>query len=162
MGSLSALTTPLLYRQMEPGEVTAVYDVVARVFDKFVAPDYSAEGVQEFLKYARGLGGRSNHFVLLAVSQGTVAGMIEVRNNEHISMLFVASEYQGRGISRALIDCALDSCRRDKPGLVSVTVNSSPYAVPIYEKLGFHATGPEQAIHGLRFTPMVLYLPRGE
>lgn len=35
-----------------------------------------------------------------------------------------------------------------------MTVNSSPYAVPVYEKLGFHATGSEQTVNGLRFTPM--------
>jgi len=35
-----------------------------------------------------------------------------------------------------------------------MTVNSSPYAVPIYHKLGFKDTGSEQVVNGLRFTPM--------
>ena len=37
-----------------------------------------------------------------------------------------------------------------------MTVNSSPYAVPIYHKLGFKDTGSEQVVNGLRFTPMEL------
>lgn len=37
------------------------------------------------------------------------------------------------------------------------TVNSSPYAVKIYEHLGFRATDSEQTVNGLRFTPMVYY-----
>ena len=34
------------------------------------------------------------------------------------------------------------------------TVHSSPYAVEVYRHLGFAATGPEQTVNGLRFTPM--------
>ena len=37
-----------------------------------------------------------------------------------------------------------------------MTVNSSPYAVPVYHKLGFKDTGSEQMVNGLRFTPMEL------
>ena len=74
----------------------------------------------------------------------------------HISMLFVDRAFQGHGIARALINRALAICRREKPELASVTVNSSPYAVPIYERVGFHVTAPEQVVHGIRFTAMVL------
>ena len=34
------------------------------------------------------------------------------------------------------------------------TVNSSPYAVKIYEHLGFVPTDNEQTVNGIRFTPM--------
>ena len=37
---------------------------------------------------------------------------------------------------------------------ISITVNSSPYAVEVYRHLGFTPTGGEQNIDGLRFTPM--------
>ena len=33
-------------------------------------------------------------------------------------------------------------------------IDSSPYAAPIYQKLGFRAIGPEQVVDGLRFIPM--------
>jgi len=35
-----------------------------------------------------------------------------------------------------------------------MTVNSSPYAVDIYRRLGFHAISEEQLTDGIRFTPM--------
>ena len=35
-----------------------------------------------------------------------------------------------------------------------MTVNSSPFAVEIYQKLGFHALSGEQLADGIRFTPM--------
>ena len=34
------------------------------------------------------------------------------------------------------------------------TVNSSPYAVPVYHKLGFIDMDSEQLSDGIRFTPM--------
>ena len=34
------------------------------------------------------------------------------------------------------------------------TVNSSPYAVPVYRKLGFVETDTEQLADGMRYTPM--------
>ena len=37
-----------------------------------------------------------------------------------------------------------------------MTVNSSPYAVPIYHKLGFKETDSEQIVNGLRYIPMIL------
>lgn len=36
-----------------------------------------------------------------------------------------------------------------------MTVNASPYAIPVYRKLGFIDIDVEQVINGIRFTPMV-------
>ena len=42
----------LIYRAIKPGEENEVCSLVTRVFKSFVAPRYSQEGVDEFLKYA--------------------------------------------------------------------------------------------------------------
>jgi GNAT superfamily N-acetyltransferase len=149
-------------RPMQAGEETPVCELIARVFQAFVAPDLTPEGVQEFLKYVQpeSLLERSqvNHFVLVGLAQDRIVGVIEVRGYQHVSLLFVDQAYQGRGIARDLWRRALDICRREKPGLAEVSVNSSPYAVPIYEKLGFRSQGPEQNVHGIRFVPMAFDL----
>jgi hypothetical protein len=36
---------------MAPGEEKHICDLVLRVFDQFVAPDYPEEGIQEFKSY---------------------------------------------------------------------------------------------------------------
>lgn len=36
----------------------------------------------------------------------------------------------------------------------TITVNSSPYAVPVYHKLGFIDTDTEQLSDGIRYIPM--------
>jgi GNAT superfamily N-acetyltransferase len=145
---------------MKAGEETEVFNLIARVFDEFVAPGYSQEGVQAFLDYVQpeALLTRSadNHLTLLALADTQILGVIDMRSCHHISLLFVDTAYQGQGISRALLDTALSLCRELGHDLAEITVNSSPYAIPIYERLGFRATAGEQVKNGIRFTPMVL------
>lgn len=152
----------IAYRSMTSGEEDEVSDLINRVFDDFIAPGYSPDGVQEFRKYvqAEAIKQRSetDHFLLVAIAAEKIVGVIEIRANEHLSLLFVDSEFQGRKISRELLHRALDICRYHQPDLTQMTVNSSPYAVPIYERLGFDPTGPEEVLNGIRFVPMILNL----
>jgi predicted GNAT family N-acyltransferase len=145
---------------MQPGEETAVCDLVNRVFDEFVAPLFAQEGVREFRTYTQPDAMRhrsqADHFVLVAAAPDQIAGMIEMRDWSHVSLLFVNKEFQGRGISRELLRQALDICQEQRPHLRQVTVNSSPNSVRTYERLGFRATSPEQLVNGIRFTPMIL------
>ena len=75
-------------------------------------------------------------------------------------LLFVDSDFHRRGISRELLRRALDICCENRPDLSEVSVNSSPFAIPVYQKLGFQITGPEQTVNGIRFQPMVLNVER--
>jgi len=148
---------------MRADEAPAVSTLVVRVFDQFIAPEYSAEGIAEFRRYVHSdeLAARleKNHFTLVGVAADVLVGMIEVRNYEHISLLFVAREHQGQGVARALWERALAICQQMRPALAEVTVNSSPYAAPVYERFGFQAAGGWQEIHGIRFLPMVWRRP---
>jgi predicted GNAT family N-acyltransferase len=86
-------------------------------------------------------------------------GAIEVRDYNHISLLFVHMAHQRQGIARELLRRALAICCRYRPSLRQVDVNSSPNAVVAYARLGFRQRGPEQIKNGIRFVPMVLDLP---
>jgi ribosomal protein S18 acetylase RimI-like enzyme len=66
-----------------------------------------------------------------------IVGVIEVRQFRHISLLFVDDRFQRQGIARALVRHAVARCLSRRPDLRQITVRSSPYAVPIYERLGF-------------------------
>ena len=151
-----------IIRPMHRGEETEVFDLVRRVFNEFVAPLYSQAGVDEFFRYAQpdALVQRSqnNHYVLLAVVERNPVGMIEIRDNCHVSMLFVDRSFQRQGISRALLQQAIDECRRHHPDLNQISVHAAPNSVPIYERLGFRPEYSEQVIEGVRFIPMTLEL----
>lgn len=147
---------------MKPAEEQEVSALVVRVFTAYVAPLYSPEGVQEFLRYADpqaiALRSTSTHFVLVAEYANICIAMIEVRDYDHISMLFVEGEHQRKGISRSLLREALSICKESRPDLSSVTVHASPNAIGAYQQLGFFPTAAEQSVNGIRFTPMILSL----
>lgn len=144
---------------MRSGEERAVCDLVHRVFDLTVAPLYSRKGQRNFKKYAdheeMSARIRSDHFVLLAVVDTAIVGMIEIRRHQHVSLFFVQPESQGEGIGRDLLEKAVGVCRSEKPQLGEVTVNSSPNALSAYERMGFIPTSGVQEISGVRFAPMV-------
>ena len=97
---------------------------------------------------------------LVALAGETLAGVLHVKENRHLSSLFVAEPWQGRGISRALWERAkadlLESRVRSE-----ISVNSSVYAVPVYERFGFEACGPRVDAIGLSHVPMRVFLRRG-
>ncbi|MCP4752667.1 MAG: GNAT family N-acetyltransferase [Proteobacteria bacterium] len=145
------------YRLIEPGEEEETFSMVDRGFHAFVREDFSAEGADEFHRAIRDMifNQPTSHSITVAVSEGGIVGMIDVKENYHISIFFVEPSRMGQGIGRGLLDTALAVCRRNKPDLEEIEVHSSPWAVPVYGKLGFEAAGPEQVANGIRFTRMV-------
>ena len=90
--------------------------------------------------------------VLVAEQDSDLVGVIEMLNCDHIAMLFVST--RRKGIAKELIRGALAECRRRRPGVNRITVNSSPFAEPVYSRMGFRATGPLQEKNGIIFVPM--------
>ena len=150
------------YRFMRRGEEERVCALVGRVFNEFVAPDYSPEGVEEFFKFAAPAALRNRdgdtHIVLLAEEKTELAGVLEARDCKHISLLFVEKGFHRKGIAKELLRLAIRECRKRLPDLRSVTVNSSPFAIPAYRKMGFLETGPSREVNGIIFVPMVCAL----
>jgi predicted GNAT family N-acyltransferase len=64
----------------------------------------------------------------------------------------VDSAYQRQGLSRQLWDHARAAVGAVNPGYF--TVNSTPYAQPVYERFGFVTTGPRVETKGIAFVPM--------
>lgn len=68
-------------------------------------------------------------------------------------MLFVNKEYHSRGIARSLVQTVVERCKSEG-NISNITVNSSPYAIEVYHRLGFLDTDKELTVNGIRFTPM--------
>ena len=150
----------ITYDFMQPGDEHKVCDLVLRVFDSFVAPDYSEEGINEFKSSitVEGLIKRSeeDHFILLARHADEIVGMIDIRDHHHVSLFFVDIAFQNKKIGKALFQKAVAICRNRGTKLNQISVNSSPYAVAIYENMGFRKTDDERIKNGMRFLPMSL------
>lgn len=148
-------------RALDIRDIRDAMELVREVFFEFEAPGYSQQGIDEFLRFiepgAIAAMMDSGELALWGCFDGALlTGVVASKNLNHISLLFVKKQYHRRGIARALFEKALTACAAS--GAKSITVNSSPYAVEAYRRLGFTETGKEQTIKGILFTPMVCKL----
>ena len=153
---------PVVYREMKPGEAPAVCDLVTQVFNQYVAPDYGQEGIDEFFRFANPDAlkerMRSGGVVWVAQRVDALVGMLEFFPPDGIAMLFVTVRRQG--IAKALLTRAISRARSLDPGLAKLIVHSSPYAVPIYQRMGFRKAGDATTENGITYFPMELLLQR--
>ncbi len=140
----------------------AVSELIRKVYDEFVAPDYSAEGNRFFYDWIEPQKikerQKSERNILVASVDGKMAGMIEIRDNNRISLLFVDKDYHGRGIAKNLFHAALKQCIQKEPSLSKFYVHASPFSVPVYKRLGFVAVDEMQEQNGLKYLPMEMNL----
>ena len=139
-------------RKLRPGEIGKALCLAWNVFQQYEAPDYTQEGAEEFYKSIHDETYLSGLCWYRAFVQDDLVGVLATRSaGTHIALFFVEGKYHRQGIGKQLYQAARAANHTN-----IMTVNSSPYAVPIYHKLGFRNTGPEQVVNGLRFTPMEL------
>lgn len=135
-----------------------------RTFLRFEAQDYPPEGVRNFERfvsdqtiYRMFIIGSYHLFVAYAGTK--LVGMITLRDDSHISLLFVDEKYHRQGIGRALVQCVSDFLVSESRAS-RMTVNASPYGVEFYHKLGFRDVRPQEQKDGIIYTPMELVLSR--
>jgi len=160
--TLYALLKNPAVRQLNVPDASAAMDLVWRVFSEFEAPSYSDEGILEFKTFINSdsIAEKISNGKLLiwgAFEDAKLVGVIAVRQPLHISLLFVDKQYHRRGIARKLLETALNATTHANAH-ERVTVHASPYAVEIYQRLGFVTVDTTRTMHGIRFTPMELLL----
>jgi GNAT superfamily N-acetyltransferase len=140
-------------RQARAADAAAISRLVTGLAHFFVA-DPSSPEVGPFLagltahSYAQRIDSSEfSHYV--AEDAAGPCGVIALRNGSHLYHLFVRADAHGQGIARALWEHA-----RARTDHSTFTVNSSLYAVAVYERLGFVAKAPPQTADGLVFVPM--------
>jgi GNAT superfamily N-acetyltransferase len=148
----------------QPEQENEIYALIRKVYDEFVAPDYSDEGNKFFYNWIapekiaeRQRVGRN---MLVAMIDSKIAGVIETRDNSYVSLLFVLKEYQGLGIAKKLFHEALKNCQKTDPYIDKFYVHASPFSVPVYKKLGFAETDSMQEQNGIKYLPMEMKIVR--
>ena len=148
---MTLIDSMIQIRRLSDPEIPAALDLAWKVFSEYESPDYSIEGTEEFRKcmhdeeYLYGI----DYYG--AFDSSNLIGLIGIRSNlEHICFFFVDGQYHRQGIGTKLFDQLLDNYKGN-----IITVNSSPYGLGFYKKLGFVPTEEEKTINGIRFTPMI-------
>lgn len=140
----------MLIRQLEQRERHQVGQLVWAVFLEFEAPDYSQEGIQTFYHIINDDDFMGSLNLYGAFENGSLIGVVGTRNEgNHVALFFVHKDYQKQGIGKELFRCVIKNSTAN-----IITVNSSPYAVNVYHRLGFIDTDVEQSTDGIRYIPM--------
>ena len=125
-----------------------------RVYIESKDESYSEQGIETFCNFVNNKEITKSFKVYGAFEDNILKGVIATdRRKRHISLFFVDKVSQGKGIGKKLMSIVIDDNENS-----FITVNSSRYAVPIYEKIGFIKTEEEKEQDGLKFTPMKLIL----
>ncbi|MBP2649818.1 MAG: Histone acetyltransferase HPA2-related acetyltransferase [Firmicutes bacterium] len=153
----------LHFEDMGVDEEVKIADFFWQVFAEFDCLGYGEVGVNEFKNFIlpeniRGRCATGKFSMLCCKDDAELVGVISMRNNQHVSLLFVKKTYHKLGIASSLFKLARERCLMKIPHLRCITVNSSPYAIGFYEKIGFTVSRPEQHLYGISFIPMQITL----
>ena len=135
-------------RELKNCELEDALKLVWEVFSEYEVPEYSEEGINEFWSFIHDTSELEKLRIYGAFDDDKILGVLAVRK-EHISLFFVDQKYHRKGIGKALFNCFIGNTKEKE-----VTVNSSPYAVKAYEKLGFSSIDKEQIRNGIKYVPM--------
>lgn len=152
-------------RRIRSSEVEEALALADEVFMEFEAPDYGQEGVDSFrrdvVENARFIERcRQGEIPIYAAFDGSrMMGLMGMRAGKaHICLAFVRKEYQRQGVGTAIFRYLLADILKKDPSLQEVTLNSSPYGLPFYRRIGFVPQSEEQTLDGIRFTPMKYFI----
>lgn len=125
-----------------------------RIFIESEDESYSKEGIETFCNFVDNKKITKSFKVYGAFEDNILKGLIATdRRKRHINLFFVGKDSQGKGIGKKLMNIVVNNNENSY-----ITVNSSRYGVPVYEKLGFVKMEEEKEQDGLKFTPMKLIL----
>lgn len=115
---------------------------------------YSEQGIETFCNFVNNKEITKSFKIYGAFENNALKGVIATDSQKrHINLFFVDKSSQAKGIGKKLMAIGIENNENS-----FITVNSSRYAVPIYEKLGFVKMKEEKEQDGLKFTPMKLIL----
>jgi GNAT superfamily N-acetyltransferase len=142
----------ILIRPAQDADYPVVAALLKTLALAFITPGMAAEAASTFLREndvdALRAYRTRGHVVSVAECDGVIAGFIAIRPPGYLFHLFVAQAFHRCGVGRRLWDSA-------RGNGTAFTVNASPYAVPVYEALGFMRSAPLACVKGVSFQPMV-------
>lgn len=137
-------------------ELHDAYLLVRRTFKKTQTKYYSEQGVENFyglLKEAICICTLfPDAMLFLGLYGGKTLKGVCICRDAHISMLFVDTKFQGKGVGKQLLNEAFKRLREQK--YKKLTVYAAPNAVEFYRKQGFIVMGRLCCHDGIQYVPM--------
>ena len=135
-----------MIRRAGPDDMTAVFDIRAKVF-------IEEQGVPE-AEERDGRDAAALHLIAFAdeTAVGT-ARLLVADTTGKIGRVAVLLSHRGRGLGQDLIKAALIEFQNR--GLTQAKLGAQTHAIGFYEALGFEATGPEYTDAGIPHRDMI-------
>ena len=141
-------------KQLLNNEKDKAFLFAKKVYIECKDESYSEQGIETFCNFVNNKEITKSFKVYGAFEYDILKGIIATDSQKrHICLFFVEKVSQGKGIGKELMRVVVNNNENSY-----ITVNSSRYGVPIYEKLSFVKMEEEKERDGLRFTPMKLIL----
>ena len=137
-------------KHLKKKNIKEALPLVWEVFCNYEAINYEEAGKQAFYEAIHSEEYLDTLDAYGAYEDHELLGILATRSEgSHIALFFVDGAHHNQGIGRSLWNELLSNNTQPK-----ITVHSSIYAVPVYEKLGFVRTGEIQTDGGIQFLPM--------
>lgn len=134
-------------------DISSVSKLIDRAFTESISATLTSEGIRNFKTgtTAESIEKRllSGNIFIICKYKNNVVGVGEIRNSNHLNLLFVEPHLQKKGIGRKIFSHLLKTVIENE-----VTVNASMNAISAYAKLGFIICDSKNEIGGIKYQPM--------
>ena len=150
-------------RHATVADASAISALVCAGFNQQIAADWEPQAQRHF--YAENQADKlvskiAEASLCLVFEQGTeLLGVIFLPRPTLVQLFFVAPGHLRRGIGRKLWRAVRAELEQHHPDVRTVELNSSPYAVGVYEALGFFPISKPYRRKGAVPTRMACWLP---
>ena len=134
-----------------------ISELISRNAQSLLQDDFENDGLEFFLNTVNHRAIKDymeqGFSYLVAQSDKKIVGVIAMKDYSHMFHLFVDKAFHNKGIAKSLWKAIFDhSVKNGNSGVF--TLNSTSYALPVYQRWGFSTTDEQQSRHGIRYTPM--------
>lgn len=143
-------------KKIQIEDLPHIEQLISQEYETLFKHEFSEEGQAVFEEYInqnsikkRVIDDKTPAFK--AVIKDEIVGYIELKGKNRVSLFFVSSQYQKKGVGRALLSALEEQLDES---VVDLEVHSSSVAVTAYEHLGFTKLSEPIIDWGIRYIPM--------
>lgn len=148
-------------RQANLKDANHISELISDLALKYIAPNCTSEGLNLLIRSMKpemiAQYMSTNCLYHIIEENNQIAGVIAIRDNSHLFHMFVAAEFQGKGLAKILWHHAREICLKNG-NTGTFTVNSAINAKSVYLKLGFKPISAIRTHKGILDIPMTLKL----
>ncbi len=145
-----------MIKKITRNEYNNLKTLVKDTFNEFIAAEYSEDGKLEFYRFVENDEKLDSLEIFGYYIEDKLIGVIGLdKENSHISLFFVAKDFQRHSFGKKLLQTALENFDGE-----NLTVHSSPNAVNAYKYMGFSKTDDILEVNGIKYVPMELKIDR--